>query len=572
MSAPRRKKRRAGLSRREFLKRGAQSAAAMGIGPLLAGCDASSGGGRPVNEGEPVFRHGVASGDPLGDRVILWTRLNVPGGEDTPVRVTLATDPGFGAGLLEAEGMATPERDFTVKIDVTGLNPGTTYYYRFTALDQQSPIGRTRTLPEGEVERLRMAVLSCASYAHGFFNAYARVAQRADLDLVVHLGDYIYEYGNGEFGDARTYEPAHECISLEDYRTRHAYYKLEPEVQELHRQHPVVCVYDDHETANNAWRDGAANHQPELEGSWPLRKSAGQQAYEEWMPIRVPDAAHIYRSFSLGSLVDLLMLDTRLLARSQQLPPNLPPNQLFGLFTATGDYLDPARTLLGATQEQWLIERLRTSTARWKLIGQQVMFGQLKVLGLPNASGLSQFFNPDQWDGYPVARDRILAVLHGDDGHAPVDNTVILTGDIHTAFALDVTGDPNSLKPPPEGYRRSDGAGSLAVEFVTTSVTAAGLPGLSILEPVLHLENPHIRHANLVRKGYLLLDVTAERCQGEFWVVDTIAERSSTERLDAAFKTVAGGNHLTRASASTPRETPPAPAPAVAIVTPPATA
>ncbi|MGQ0697162.1 MAG: alkaline phosphatase D family protein [Panacagrimonas sp.] len=564
MSAPRRRKRRKGLSRREFLKRGGQSVAALGIVPLLAGCEASSGGGSPVEEG-PVFRHGVASGDPLSDRVILWTRITSPSDEAIDVRVTLATDPQLTQDLVEADLTATPERDFTVKIDMSGLMPGTTYYYRFGALDQQSPIGRTRTLPQGAVDRLRIAVLSCSSYAHGFFNSYARVAERADLDLVVHLGDYIYEYGNGEFGEARTYEPPHECTTLTDYRTRHAYYKREPELQELHRQHPLISVYDDHETANDSWRDGAENHQPVMEGAWPVRKSAGQQAYEEWMPIRLPDPTRIFRSFNLGSLVDLVMLDTRLFARSEQLSPNLQPNGSFGLFTATGDYLDPTRTLLGDEQEQWLIERLRSSTAKWKLIGQQVMFGQLKVLGLPNLSRLSQFFNPDQWDGYPVARDRIFEALRGDGTHPAIDNAVILTGDIHTAFALDVTPDPNNLLLQNGGYTGFNGEGSLAVEFVSTAVTSAGLPALvTLLQPVLLANNPHIKHANFIAKGYLLLDITPERCQGEFWVVDSIAERTDGQRFNAAFETLDGTNHLEPSAVSAARSGAPALAPETA--------
>ena len=576
MSSPRRRKpRKRGLSRREFMKRGGASLAALGLAPTLPGCSdgdgarspngaggGGGGGGGPGGSADPVFRHGVASGDPLSDRVILWTRITQAGSAAVPVDVIIARDPALTLDARALRGSATPARDFTAKFDVDGLAPGTTYYYRFRALGQDSAIGRTRTLPVGAVARLRMAVLSCASYAHGYFNAYARVAARADLDVVLHLGDYVYEYGNGEYGNLRTYEPAHEVVSLEDYRTRHAYYKLEPELQSLHRQHATICVWDDHESANDAWRDGAENHQSSLEGAWPPRKTAAQRAYEEWMPIRAPDPARIFRQFKLGTLVDLLMLDTRLFARSQQLAASIAvPGVPFGAFTATGAFTDPTRTLLGDEQEQWLLDRLRTSTATWKLLGQQVMVGQLKLLGAPNATGLSQFLNPDQWDGYPVARSRIFAALRGDATHARIDNAVVLTGDIHTAWAMDLTEDPNNPLALAGGYDVVTGDGSLAVEFVATSVTSPGLDDLGPVQDALRLNNPHLKYVDLARKGYLLLDITPERCQGEFWTVDTVTARSANEQFQAAFQALAGSNRLSMALPSMPPVDAPSPAP-----------
>lgn len=552
MSVPRRRKPRSGYTRREFLRRGAGAAAVLG----LPACGGGSSGGRAPADGaaQTVFRHGVASGDPLQDRVVLWTRISADRAAPQRVEVVMATDPGLTQNLRRFEGEASAEHDWTVKIDADGLAPGTTYYYRFSTLGQDSPVGRTRTLPSGRVDRLRIAVLSCASYAHGFFNAYARVAERADLDLVLHLGDYLYEYGNGEYGDARDYEPAHEILDLEDYRTRHGYYRLEPELQELHRQHPLVCVWDDHESANDAWQGGAQNHQPDLEGDWAPRKAAAQRAYAEWMPIRAPDPARIFRSFTLGDLAELVMLDTRLFARSEPLTPTLGvPGIPFGVFTASGPFLDPARTLLGDEQEAWFIDRLRRTPARWKLIGQQVMFGQLKLLGAANALGLSQYINADQWDGYPVARQRIFDALAGDADTPAVDNAVVLTGDIHTAWAMDLTPDPNHLLPALGGYNALSGEGSRAVEFVATSVTSPGLEDLRLVEPVLRLNNPHLKHVNLAAKGYLLLDLTPARCLGEFWNVDTIATRGRGQHLDAAFETLDGGNRLRAAPASQPR-------------------
>lgn len=540
------------LSRRSFLGQSGASLTALGLAPLLPACDGGNGGRSP-DGGAPdalAFLHGVASGDPLSDRVILWTRVTQTGTAAVPVTVRLSTQPDFSSGVTVRNSSATPERDFTVKIDAAGLQPGTTYYYQFEARGQRSPVGRTRTLPVDAVDRLRIAVLSCASLAHGFFNAYARVAERADLDLVLHLGDYLYEYGNGEYGSVRTYEPPTEIVSLEDYRARHGQYKRDPDLQAVHRQHPLVCVWDDHESTNDSWRDGAENHQPEIEGPWPLRKSIAQQVYEEWMPIRVSDPGVIYRRFPIGSLVNLHMLDTRLLARSEQLSPSgAVPGLPVGVFTATGAFADPARTLLGEAQEAWLADGLRSSTATWQLLGQQVMFGQLQVLGLPRATGLSQFLNPDQWDGYPAARDRLLDVIRGGGGFPAIDNCIVLTGDIHTSWAMNISEDPNNLL----AYNPLTGIGSRAVEFVTTSVTSPGLESLAPVGDVLRLNNPHIRYVDLASKGYLLLDITPERCIGEFWAVDGIATRGGGERFQAAFQVRAGTNRLSEAAQTSSR-------------------
>lgn len=560
MSGPRRRSRRKKqhLNRRDFLRRGGQSALLLGLAPVLPGCGNSSSPARSGDGDTRVFLHGVASGDPLSDRVILWSRVTTDSSLPVPVSVTIATDIALTQNVQRAATLATAARDFTVKIDMTGLRPGTTYYYRFSALGQTSAIGRTRTLPVGAVGRLRIAVLSCSSYAHGFFNAYARVAERADLDLVLHLGDYVYEYGNGQYGTARTYEPAHEMVSLDDYRTRHAYYKREPDVQALHQQHPLVTVWDDHESTNDSWRDGAENHQPD-EGPWPVRKAAAQQAYDEWMPIRGADPSRIFRSFGFGDLMQLVMLDTRLFARAEQAVPTIAvPGLPVGVFTESGAVADASRELLGAEQETWLLSQLRGSAATWKLLGQQVMFGQLKVLGAPNVTGLSQFLNPDQWDGYPAARSRIHAALRGDGVNAAIPNTVVLTGDIHTSWAMDITEDPNN----PLAYNPLTGEGAIAVEFVTTSVTSPGLEQLTAVQDVIRTQNPHIKYVDLSLHGYTLLDITPDRCSCEYWSVDTIATRSTGQTFETAFQTLAGANRLTAGTQSAPSASPPALAPA----------
>lgn len=524
------------VSRREFV---AVSTAISAAG-ALAGC--AAGGAVPSpGAADGAFRHGVASGDPLSDRVILWTRVSPRRNGPVAVRWEIAADPDFRRVVNQGLVTALPDRDHTVKVDALGLEPGRTYYYRFDADGEASPTGRTRTLPERTVGRMRLAVASCSNLPFGYFNAYARIAARGDLDLVLHLGDYLYEYAPSTYGDGREFgrahEPAREIVTLADYRQRHAQYKSDPDLQEAHRQHPWICVWDDHESANDAWRDGAQNHNPELgEGDWATRKAAAMRAYHEWMPIREQPAADgpfIYRSFRLGDLADLIMLDTRLHGRSRQIADR----------TDAAAMADPTRTLLGEDQHAWLAERLRGSLrhgSAWRVIGQQLMFAQL--IG---EDGI--LLNTDQWDGYPASRRRVLDQLAAER----IDDTVILTGDIHTAWAMDVSPDPLGT-----GYDPVTGRGSLAVEMVTTSVTSPGPPGtedeLREREAFVQRERPHMHYVNLREKGYLLLDLDAERAQGEWWFVDGIRERGAGERLGAAYATVRGANHLMTVGGASP--------------------
>lgn len=561
MGAPRRRRTRLparvlsrplGLSRRAFLSRlGAATATLLAV-PLLPGCgdstapDGSGGGGTPV--GESPFKHGVASGDPLSDRVILWTRVTPVASEDIPVVVQVYRDAALSQLVGSQSQTASAARDWTIKIDFAGLMPASSYYYRFHALGHASVIGRTRTAPSS-AERLRFAVVSCSSYAHGYFNAYGQIAKRADLDFVLHLGDYVYEYGDGEYGDVRPYEPSHEMISLADYRTRHSYYKrTDADLQEVHRQHPMIAIWDDHESADNSWRDGANNHTEGTEGVWTSRKSWAQQVYDEWMPIRLPEAGNpgkIWRKFSYGGLMDLVLLDTRLYDRDEQLgTPPLPPDNV----------ADPARKLIGPEQMDWLKNQLSQSSAVWKVVGQQVMFGQLKIVGLPDLSvipGLSllpivgsggQYLNSDQWDGYQAERSAIFSHLK-DQG---IDNTVVLTGDIHTSWAMDLTPDPNN----PLAYNPLNGTGSLGVEYVCTSVTSPGLEQLAPVQDLIRVLNPHMKYVDLSKKGYMLFDVTPERLQGEWWYVSGITERGGSESFATAFPVAAGDNRLGAASGS----------------------
>ena len=514
-------------TRRSFL---GSTAAASGAAAVLGNRTAA---GAQATESAKVFQHGVASGDPLGDRVILWTRVSARGDKPVPVRWLIATDPQLRNIVNQGLVTALAQRDHTVKLDALGLEPGRTYYYRFDALGEDSPVGRTRTLPERTISRLKFAVVSCSNLPFGFFNAYARIAEREDLSAVLHLGDYFYEYAPGEYGNGaelgRAHEPPNETVTLADYRIRHAQYKSDPDLQQAHQQHPWICVWDDHESTNNSWRDGAENHDPDQgEGDWSSRKTAAVRAYHEWLPIRdqfTSSGPFIFRSFRFGELADLIMLDTRLHGRTRQIDER----------TDAAGLADTSRTIIGADQHAWLAEQLRASVradVRWRILGQQLMFGQL--LG---DDGL--LLNLDQWDGYPNSRKQILDQLEAER----INNMVVLTGDIHTAWALDIARDPMG-----EGYDPASGRGSLAVELVTTSVTSPGPKGepaaLREREATIVETRPHMKYVNLREHGYLLLDIDAERTLGEYWFVDQLLERGGSEHLGAAYLSESGANHL----------------------------
>src|SRR6185295_8849732 len=331
-------------------------------------------------------------------------------------------------------------RDFTVKVDAAGLDPGLTYYYQFEARGVKSLVGRTRTLPVGNVDRLRLAYASCSNYPWGYFNAYARIAERDDLDCVLHLGDYIYEYKLGEYADPqlkgeRDVVPTNETVSLTDYRLRYALYRTDPDLQEVHRQHPFIAVWDDHETANNSWRGGAENHNPDQgEGEWRDRRRAAVQAYNEYMPIRSVSLSDdkIYQTLPFGDLADILMLDTRLHGRDKQV--DFKPGEQ-EVPATDAQLIDPKRTLLGFDQEKWLARELRKSKDHkqpWRILGQQVMMAQLS-----RTQGRT-IRNPDQWDGYAPTRERLFKVLRERD----IRNNVVLTGDIHSTWCNDLSSNP----------------------------------------------------------------------------------------------------------------------------------
>ncbi len=487
--------------------------------------------------GSTRFRHGVASGDPLADRVILWTRVTPPtvlvaAAPPVDVRWTVATDPALARVVTSGSVRTSADRDFTVKVDAAGLEPGTTYYYAFTAAGERSVIGRTRTLPPAGTTRVRLALAACSNYPAGFFHAYGRIAARDDLDAVVHLGDYIYEYENGYFGDGtelgRIPQPNQEIVSLADYRLRYSVYRTDPDLQEAHRQHPFIVVWDDHELADNASREGAVNHQPDTEGTWAARKAAAYRAYLEWLPIREqagPDI-RLYRSFRFGTLADLIMLDTRALRDLQ-----VSPNDLAALERAS-------RSMLGSAQERWLHEQLRASAraeTAWRLLGQQVIFSRLSPPG--RAVGTS-----DPWDGYPATRDRILDLLETER----IRDVAILSGDIHSAWGNDIPRNPWS------GYAPRNGAGSLAVEFVTPAVSSSPLfwDGRAEERAAALMQNvPSVRYMDGGSNGYTVVDITPDRLQADWYFVGNVWARAATERFGGGMVCERGTSHLERASA-----------------------
>ena len=465
------------------------------------------------------FYHGVASGDPLQDAVILWTRVTT---EEAQAEVLweIATSANFGSDIVASGSTSTSaDKDYTIKVDATGLASNTFYYYRFNYDGDYSMVGRTKTAPTAdEVDQLRFATVSCSNWQHGYFNAYNRITERNDIDAVLHLGDYIYEYGPGEYGDERPHDPPYEMVELGDYRTRYAQYRLDPALRDIHQQYPFITTWDDHESADNSWRHGAENHQAS-EGDWEERLTSAAQAYSEWLPIRLPDpddAKKIYRSFNYGNLAEIFVLDTRIIGRDEQLDflSALDPNNAN----------DPDRQLLGEAQLSWLEDGLVNSTAQWKVLMQQVMVGPFKVFGL--------VLNSDQWDGYGGERARVFDIIESNE----IDNIVVLTGDIHTTWAMDL---PFASEP----YDPVTGANSLGVEFVTTSVTSPGFP-IGFVDGVLYNNNKHMKYIQLTLRGFGLLDLSADKAQNDIYFTGSVSDLNNYIDYRVGFFTEDGANTL----------------------------
>ena len=502
------------------------------------------------------FRHGVASGDPLKDAVILWTRVSNASGESLKLNWQVARDEAMSDIVASGVAKTDADRDYTVKVDARGLPSDALLYYRFAIGDNVSPVGRTRTLPAGSVDAARFAVVSCSNHPYGFFNAYRDIAEHDDLDAVIHLGDYIYEYGLGEYGTERAEalgripDPPTEVVTLSDYRRRYAQYRSDPDLKAAHAAHPMICVWDDHELANDAWRDGAENHgngKETDEGPWEARRDTAIRAWFEWQPVRgEPDGGRtrIYRDYRYGDLLRLIMLDTRIYGRDPQ--PDISGTD----FTRPSilDVLnDGERQMLGRKQQRWLRKRLKKRGTTWQVIGQQVLLTPLDspdlepLLDLTRPSlipveslrqniALSKTNPPvllDTWDGYPWARRQLLK-----DIERYGFNTVVLSGDLHTSIA---------------GNVRLDGASDVTtVEFMATSVTSPGFaeylpeahPG-AVAEATLK-QNPDLRYMETDRRGWLHMTFTHKECVGEWRLLDTITDTDYTVSVDRRLSVAAG--------------------------------
>ena len=386
-------------NRREFLIRSLSAAAGVAVSGSLAACsDDGASSPPPAPAPSARFAFGVASGDPLADRVILWTHAQVPGSTaSVGLAWQVASDAGFATIVAQGRVDATVERDFTAKVDATGLAAGTTYFYRFLdSTGAASPVGTTRTLPTAAATSVKFAVFSCSVYSEGFFNAYDAVS-KSDAQFALHVGDYIYEYGaaTGEFGNTdaaalnRVEVPATDIVTLTDYRTRYRLHRSDVALQAAHAKMPWIAVWDDHEFANNAFVTGAENHNPATQGDWTTRKTLAAQAYHEWMPIRTPDPANllkIYRTFDFGQLFSLHMIDTRIEGRVQQYAhfgdPSGVPNYNYadyiaGLTPVNGVLPDASRTMISPTQQAWLTGAMTASRAPWQIVGNQDIMARM---------------------------------------------------------------------------------------------------------------------------------------------------------------------------------------------------
>lgn len=469
------------------------------------------------------FYHGVASGDPTQSAVIIWTKLtlNTSFNKDISVSYLVSETPDFKHIAQSGKVKTTLAKDYTVKVDITSLKENTTYYYCFYYKKKRSITGQTKTLAENPSE-MNIAFAACSNYEWGYFTNYRFIAENPKIDVIVHLGDYIYEYAPGGYGDTtigRKHVPAKEITTLDDYRTRYAQYRLDPDLQLAHQLKPFVTTWDDHEIANNAYVDGAQNHQ-ENEGDWYERKNAGKQAYYEWMPVRETPEHELYRAFRVGSLLNLVILDTRIAGRSVQLDSITDPH-----------FQDTDRTILGNEQYKWLTQQL-TSGAKWQIIGNQVPFGPMYT---GSENGQKQVYM-DGWDGYPAERKRLIDWFD----QQQLENIVWVTGDYHASFAMenDLTG-------------TKDTSDNVSVEFIVTSITSANSDEWTDNQAELDAEqaaymenNPQLRYLNGVDHGFLVLHVTSEKAEAQFYYASDIRTKTGKLRLEKVFSVFSGSSVL----------------------------
>lgn len=536
------------LDRRSLLKAGL-----LGSGMLAVPLSASQPG--------RGFTHGVASGEPGPDRVLLWTRFQAD--QDTPLEFEVSDSVDFTRKIAGGSITARAENDWCCKTFAEGLEPAESYYFRFIAPDGSiSDIGRTRTLPEGPADRFRMAVFSCANIGFGWFNAYAHAAADGNFDCVLHLGDYFYEYAPGTYPSTdetvsgRSVWPSHELVALADYRERYAAYRQDPDLRRLHQLFPMIAVWDDHESANDSWEGGAENHQPDSEGEWSVRKAAAMKAYREWMPV----SDEPWAEYEVGDLATLYRLETRLTARAKQFSlsdvlrgGNSPEEAKAALIAfRDGDYRDPARELLGSAQQGWLAEGFSRSKAAgktWQVLVQQVLMGNLvsspslaaalpkdapdyirqRVLAGAMAGAEGVPFSMDAWDGYPAARRRVFEAALSADA-----NLISLAGDTHNAWAFDL-----DLEGTPVG-----------VEFGGQSVTSPGFEGYlpqvppDVLARDAVATNAQLQWMDSSRRGYMAVELTPGSATSEYRFLGSVREKGAGVVATKRMTTLAGSRKL----------------------------
>lgn len=512
----------------------------------------------------------MASGDPLQDRVILWTRITPRGSDadrEVAVHWTVATDQAMQHVVASGSISTSAKRDFTVKVDAAGLLPGHIYYYQFAADTVKSTVGRTKTLPGADARSVRLAVFSCSNYPAGYFNVYADAARRNDIDAALHIGDYLYEYESTGYACenavalGRVSEPSSALLALADYRCRHAQYRGDPDLQAVHASVPFITVWDDHEIADDTWRDGSVDHNSAKLGPFSLRKEAAIQAYHEWMPIRTPDLArpdHIYRSFDFGGVLSLHMLDTRVVARDQQLMISsyFGQDKQFDETKYRRDLCSPHRQMMGVEQMSWLEKKVSASKARWQVLGQQVLMARMELppavaLGKCNSTEfaalkkraardpagvdakhqdwLAQPCMPcflDSWDGYQNDRELVFNMMQR---HRK--NLVVLTGDTHNAWASDLHD--------VEGRQ-------VGVEFAGPSVSSPGMEGgyrdrdpEDVANIMVDMIGP-LYYAQTSKRGYMIVTATHEQVRCDWRFVDTVHSREFSASTDRSLRTMAG--------------------------------
>jgi alkaline phosphatase D len=491
------------------------------------------------------FTHNVASGEPSADSVLLWTRYVSATGSPSKVRVEVSEGQDFAKIAGGGQMVTGPWRDHTAKITVDGLAAGRTYFYRFIGPDGAiSPIGRTKTLPVGKASRFNIAILSCSNMGFGEFNAYGHVAARSDVDLVLHMGDYFYEYGRGGYDGgaefAKRILPEGEVLNLADYRLRYASYRSDAQLQAMHANFPVILNTDDHEGANDCWEGGAQNHQAD-EGDWTNRKNAAMQVWREWQPI----GEQPWKAYEIGDLATYYRTDTRMVGRSRpsdyaSITRGDDPAKLLAAFR-DGPWQDDAATMMGTEQESWLYHAFARSGSTWDILGVGTNMGYnstpanatdwipasapernrgyVKQGILAGKAGLP--YNLDNWGGYPKARSRLFAAAQRADA-----NLVVVTGDSHNGWAFDL----------PEGGKPA------GVEFGGHSVTSPGFESATartdpaVIATAMVANSPELKWMDSSNRGYMMLSLTPAAATNEWVFMDTIKTKSLATKASHKMK------------------------------------